>query len=49
MEADEKSEGIIRTILLLGQNLGLEVVAEGIETEVQLRGLRGIGCEFGQG
>lgn len=49
MDADEKSEDIIRTILMLGQNLGLEVVAEGIENEVQLLKLRAIGCSFGQG
>lgn len=49
MEDDAKSEGIIRTILMLGQNLGLEVVAEGIENEIQLQKLRAIGCAFGQG
>jgi diguanylate cyclase (GGDEF)-like protein/PAS domain S-box-containing protein len=40
---------MIRTIAGLAHNLGLSVVAEGIETEVQLAEIRGIGCEFGQG
>ncbi len=46
---DDKSAAIIKTILLLGQNLNIEVVAEGIETETQLNKLTEIGCELGQG
>jgi diguanylate cyclase (GGDEF)-like protein/PAS domain S-box-containing protein len=49
MDLDEKSEAIVRTILLLGQNLNIETVAEGIETEKQLERLRVLGCPFGQG
>ena len=44
----ENSE-IIRTIVLLGRNLRLDVVAEGVETAEQLTQLQAIGCEFGQG
>jgi EAL domain-containing protein (putative c-di-GMP-specific phosphodiesterase class I) len=40
---------MIRTIAGLAHNLGLSVVAEGIETEIQLAEIRAIGCEFGQG
>jgi len=29
--------------------LGMEVVAEGVETAVQLAQMRAIGCEYGQG
>ncbi|MCV0403541.1 MAG: GGDEF domain-containing protein [Chloroflexi bacterium] len=36
-------------ILALGKELGLTVVAEGIEHEQQLERLRGMGCELGQG
>ena len=36
-------------ILALGKRLGLTVVAEGIETELQLKRLRELGCELGQG
>lgn len=40
---------MIRTIAGLAHNLGLSVVAEGIETETQLAEVSVIGCEFGQG
>ncbi len=40
---------IARTIVALAQGLGLEVVAEGIETEYQLAHLRKLGCQYGQG
>jgi diguanylate cyclase (GGDEF)-like protein len=36
-------------IIALGQTLGLTIVAEGIEDNVQLERLRELGCEFGQG
>ena len=49
MDEDEKSAAIVKTILLLGENLGIEVVAEGIETERQLEILRALGCRLGQG
>jgi len=40
---------LVRTIIEMGRNLGLEVVAEGIETEEQLAYLRGLDCHVGQG
>ena len=40
---------IVRTILMLAQNLGMDVVAEGVETKEQLALLRKLGCENGQG
>lgn len=49
MDSNNKSEEIVRTILMLAQNLNLEVVAEGIETEEQLRLLQLLGCKLGQG
>jgi diguanylate cyclase (GGDEF)-like protein/PAS domain S-box-containing protein len=36
-------------IVGIGRDLGLDVVAEGIEETVQLEALRGMGCELGQG
>jgi diguanylate cyclase (GGDEF)-like protein len=39
----------MRMVLDLAANLGLRVVAEGIESEGQLRSLRELGCGFGQG
>ena len=49
MDEGEKSIAIVKTILMLGENLGIEVVAEGIETEAQLEMLRSLGCRLGQG
>lgn len=49
MDTDMKSEAIVRTILMLGQNLEIEVTAEGIENEQQLWQLRSLGCRRGQG
>jgi diguanylate cyclase (GGDEF)-like protein/PAS domain S-box-containing protein len=44
----EDSE-IIRTVVALAHNLGLDTVAEGIETTEQLVHLQALGCEYGQG
>jgi diguanylate cyclase (GGDEF)-like protein/PAS domain S-box-containing protein len=43
------AEEIIRAVLALGRTLGIEVAAEGIETEEQLRWLADAGCTIGQG
>lgn len=40
---------VVRTIIALGQSLGLTVVAEGIETAGQLAFLKENGCDQGQG
>ncbi|MFG1605891.1 putative bifunctional diguanylate cyclase/phosphodiesterase [Actinoplanes sp. NPDC049265] len=40
---------LVRTIVQLGQILGLRVVAEGIENAAQLDALRALGCAYGQG
>jgi diguanylate cyclase (GGDEF)-like protein/PAS domain S-box-containing protein len=40
---------IVRTIVMLAQTLGMDVVAEGVETKEQLNNLRQLGCEYGQG
>ena len=40
---------LIEAVTLLCQRLGLEVVAEGIETEEQLRSVRSAGCHLAQG
>ncbi len=49
MTAGEQPLQIVRTIVELARALGMDVVAEGIETEEQYRLLRQLGCRFGQG
>jgi diguanylate cyclase (GGDEF)-like protein/PAS domain S-box-containing protein len=41
--------GVIRSLVFLGQELGLKVIVEGIETVEQLELLLSIRCRFGQG
>jgi len=40
---------IVRTIIEMGRSLGMEVIAEGVESQRQLEFLRGSACHFGQG
>ena len=40
---------IVKTIIMMGSNLGLEVVAEGVETEAELKFLIENNCNFYQG
>jgi len=43
------NHAIISAVLGLGRSLGMQVVAEGIETAQQERALVRLGCEYGQG
>ena len=49
MGSDEKNRRIVETVVLLGKKLGLEVVAEGVETEPQAAQLQLLGCVRAQG
>ncbi len=44
-----ENTAIVRTIISLAKGLGLDVVAEGVETASQLSQLKDLGCQFGQG
>ncbi len=46
---DGENRAIVAAVLSLARNLGLEVLAEGVETEVQRSYLRGLGCHEAQG
>lgn len=43
------SSTLLHTIVRMGEDLGLETVGEGVETEEELERLRGAGCQFAQG
>jgi diguanylate cyclase (GGDEF)-like protein len=46
---DETLTLLTKTVVQVGRDLGLQVIAEGIEQPKQLIALREMGCEFGQG
>ncbi len=45
----KKSDAIIRAVSEMGSTLGMEIVAEGIETIEQVAAVRAAGCTLGQG
>lgn len=49
MATDPGSRAIAETIILMAHNLGMKVVAEGIETREQKEMLFDAGCDYGQG
>jgi diguanylate cyclase (GGDEF)-like protein len=49
LPGDRKSEAIVRAVLAMCHTLGKQVVAEGVETNRQLRYLRAAGVDIGQG
>lgn len=49
MTSEKGTTALVRSIVALGQALGLKVIAEGIEDATQLRALRNMGCLSGQG
>jgi c-di-GMP-specific phosphodiesterase len=49
MASNEGSDKIVRSVVNLGRDLDLEVVAEGVENAVMARRLLQIGCDYGQG
>ncbi|MEG4211056.1 EAL domain-containing protein [Microcoleus sp. S13_B4] len=49
IESEGENVAIVRTIVALAHALGMDVIAEGVETAAQLARLRSIGCEYGQG
>jgi diguanylate cyclase len=49
MELDENDAVIVRSTIDLGRNLGLMVVAEGVESETVWSDLAGLECDLAQG
>ncbi len=46
---DARESEIVKVIVGLGRNLGMQVIAEGVETSEQAGFLRDLECEYGQG
>jgi diguanylate cyclase (GGDEF)-like protein len=49
MTQDRSDSLIVQGVISLGHNLGMTLVAEGVETEAVLRALAGFGCDIAQG
>lgn len=49
IETDRRKRAIVRGILQIAQSVGLNVIAEGVETPEQQEVLREIGCRYAQG
>lgn len=49
LESDPRAEAVVRSIIRLGADLGLDIVAEGVETSQAARQLRHLRCPHVQG
>ncbi len=49
IHSDDRSNAILKSMVELGRNLGMRVVAEGVETEEQEAFVRSAGCHLAQG
>jgi diguanylate cyclase (GGDEF)-like protein/PAS domain S-box-containing protein len=49
IDGDEDNQALVATIVELARRFGLELTAEGIETEAEARTLVELGCTWGQG
>ena len=49
MLQDSRSECVVAAIIRLGQELGMDIIAEGIETEPHFNRLAQLGCNYAQG
>ncbi|MBF9232625.1 EAL domain-containing protein [Microvirga sp. BT350] len=49
LNSNSDDQAIVRATLVLARSLRIKTVAEGLESESQLRFLRTLGCDYGQG
>jgi diguanylate cyclase (GGDEF)-like protein len=49
IDVDPRTVKLVQIIVDIGETLGFDVVAEGVETEAQLEALRAMGCRTAQG
>jgi EAL domain-containing protein (putative c-di-GMP-specific phosphodiesterase class I) len=46
---DARTEAVVRAVCDLSRDLGMEVIGEGVETQIQLDALRSFSCQYIQG
>jgi c-di-GMP-specific phosphodiesterase len=49
MSSNEGSAKIVKSVVTLGQDLNMEVIAEGVENAMMAHHLQSLGCDYGQG
>lgn len=49
MSEGHHNQDLVRAVIAMAHNLGMETVAEGVETLAQLNQLKALGCNYGQG
>ena len=49
MASNEGSAKIVKSVVTLGQDLNMEVIAEGVENAMMAHHLQSLGCDYGQG
>lgn len=49
LNTSEKSNKLLESIILIGKNIGLKTLAEGVETQEQASTLQALGCDYVQG
>jgi len=49
LDEDDQAVALVRSIISIAEALGLDTVAEGVETPAQLKTLRQLGCQVAQG
>jgi diguanylate cyclase (GGDEF)-like protein/PAS domain S-box-containing protein len=49
MRDDGNEHTLVGAIVAMGKSLGLDIVAEGVESPTHVRALRAMGCQFAQG
>jgi diguanylate cyclase (GGDEF)-like protein/PAS domain S-box-containing protein len=48
-DKDRAASAVVRAVINMGRDLGISVIAEGVETQRQLDGLAALGCQSAQG
>lgn len=49
LDNDAEDAAIVQAVITLAHTLGMQVIAEGVETSAQVTRLRALGCTYGQG